>query len=37
MEQMSANIKQNSDNALQTEKIATQAAQDAEETGKLVV
>ncbi len=36
IEEMSANIKQNADNALQTEKIALQAAQDAQEGGKAV-
>ncbi|WP_045215230.1 methyl-accepting chemotaxis protein [Desulfonatronovibrio magnus] len=36
MEEMAANIKQNTDNAAQTEKIAIQAARDAEEGGKVV-
>ena len=36
MEQMAANIKQNTDNAAQTEKMAIQAARDAEEGGKVV-
>jgi PAS domain S-box-containing protein len=36
MEQMSASIQQNADNSLQTEKIAMQAANDAEESGKAV-
>ncbi|MFW5730762.1 MAG: methyl-accepting chemotaxis protein [Desulfonatronovibrionaceae bacterium] len=36
MEQMASNIKQNTDNAAQTEKIAIQAAKDAEEGGKVV-
>ncbi len=36
MEQMGANIKQNADNALQTEKIALQAAHDAREGGSAV-
>ncbi|MBF0309376.1 MAG: HAMP domain-containing protein [Magnetococcales bacterium] len=36
MEQMSGNIQQNTDNAQQTEKIARQAAQDAEEGGRSV-
>jgi methyl-accepting chemotaxis protein len=36
MEQMGANIKQNNDNALQTEKIALKAAEDAQEGGKAV-
>ena len=37
MEQMGANIQQNADNAAQTEKIATKAARDAEESGQSVV
>jgi methyl-accepting chemotaxis protein len=37
MEQMVANIRQNSDNAMQTEKIAVKAAEDAREGGKAVV
>jgi methyl-accepting chemotaxis protein len=36
MEQMGANIRQNSDNALQTEKIALKSAEDAAEGGKAV-
>lgn len=36
MEQMVANIRQNTNNAFQTEKIATQAAQDAQESGQAV-
>jgi methyl-accepting chemotaxis protein len=36
IEQMNANIRQNADNALQTEKIATQAAQNAQEGGNAV-
>ncbi|MEO5376826.1 MAG: methyl-accepting chemotaxis protein [Magnetococcus sp. DMHC-6] len=36
MEQMSSNIQQNTDNAQQTEKIAVQAAADAQEGGKAV-
>ena len=36
MEQMSSNIQQNTDNSQQTEKIASQAASDAEEGGKAV-
>jgi methyl-accepting chemotaxis protein len=36
MEQMAANIRQNADNALQTEKIAIKSAQDAQEGGKAV-
>jgi methyl-accepting chemotaxis protein len=36
MEQMSANIKQNADNAAQTEKIARQSAKDAEASGEAV-
>jgi methyl-accepting chemotaxis protein len=36
MEQMAANIKQNADNASQTEKIARQSAKDAEVSGDAV-
>jgi methyl-accepting chemotaxis protein len=36
MEQMAANIKQNADNAGQTEKIARQSAKDAETSGEAV-
>jgi methyl-accepting chemotaxis protein len=36
MEQMAANIRQNADNALQTEKIAVKAAEDARESGQAV-
>jgi methyl-accepting chemotaxis protein len=36
MEQMASNIKQNTDNAITTEKIAQKAANDAEEGGKAV-
>jgi methyl-accepting chemotaxis protein len=36
MEQMASNIKQNADNAGQTEKIARQAAKDAEASGQAV-
>jgi len=36
MEQMTVNIRQNADNAMQTEKIALQAAQDAQEGGDAV-
>ena len=36
MEQMSSNIQNNTDNAQQTEKIAAQAASDAEEGGEAV-
>ena len=36
MEQMVANIRQNTDNALQTEKIAVKAAEDAKKAGKSV-
>jgi len=36
MEEMAANIRQNSDNALQTEKIAIQAATDAQRSGEAV-
>ena len=37
MEQMSSNIKQNADNAQQTDKIATKSAKDAQESGKSVL
>ncbi|MFA6011006.1 MAG: PAS domain-containing protein [Desulfobacteraceae bacterium] len=37
MEQMAANIRQNSENARQTEKIAVQAASDAEKGGEAVL
>ena len=37
MEQMTANIKQNADNAQQTEKIAIKSAQDAKEGGNAVI
>jgi methyl-accepting chemotaxis protein len=37
MEEMVANIRQNADNALQTEQIAMQAAGDARESGQAVV
>jgi methyl-accepting chemotaxis protein len=37
MEEMVSNIRQNADNAQQTEKIALKAAQDAKEGGKAVV
>ncbi|MBI9105416.1 MAG: HAMP domain-containing protein [Spirochaetales bacterium] len=37
MEQMGANIQQNADNAMQTEKIAQQAAEDANDGGKVVL
>ncbi|RAI16182.1 methyl-accepting chemotaxis protein, partial [Rhodoblastus acidophilus] len=37
MEEMAANIKQNADNAAQTEKIARQSAKDAELSGEAVV
>ncbi len=37
MEQMSANIRQSADNASQTEQIAHKAAQDADDSGKVVV
>ena len=37
MEQMVANIRQNADNALQTEKIAAQAANDAQASGQAVM
>lgn len=36
MEEMGSNIQQNADNAMETEKIAQKAAQDAEESGKAV-
>jgi methyl-accepting chemotaxis protein-1 (serine sensor receptor) len=36
MEQMSANIRQSADNAGQTEQIAHKAAQDADDSGKVV-
>ena len=36
MEEMVSNIKQNADNALQTDKIATKSAKDAQESGKSV-
>ena len=36
MEEMAANIKQNADNAMQTEKIAQNAAEKANESGKAV-
>jgi methyl-accepting chemotaxis protein len=36
IEQMNANIRQNAENALQTEKIATQAANDDQEGGNAV-
>jgi methyl-accepting chemotaxis protein len=36
MEQMAANIRQNADNAMQTEKIAIKSAQDAKEGGQAV-
>jgi methyl-accepting chemotaxis protein len=36
IEEMTANIRMNADNALQTEKIAIRAARDAEEGGKAV-
>jgi methyl-accepting chemotaxis protein len=36
MEEMASNIRQNADNAMQTEKIARQAAQDASDGGKAV-
>jgi methyl-accepting chemotaxis protein len=36
MEEMAANIKQNADNAAQTEKIARQSAIDAETSGAAV-
>jgi methyl-accepting chemotaxis protein len=37
MEQMAANIRQNADNANQTEKISREAAEDAKESGVAVV
>ena len=37
MEQMTANIRQNAENALQTEKIAIKASNDAKEGGQAVV
>ena len=37
MEEIAANIQQNADNALQTEKIAVQTAQDAKISGEAVV
>jgi len=37
MEQMSANIRQTADNALQTEKIAVKSAHDAQEGGRAVI
>jgi methyl-accepting chemotaxis protein len=37
MEEMVSNIKQNADNAQQTERIATKSANDAQESGKSVV
>ncbi len=36
VEQMAANIRSNTDNAMETEKIATKAAQDAKEGGEAV-
>ena len=36
-QQMSANIRQNADNAMQTEKIAVKSARDAQEGGKAVI
>lgn len=36
MEEMSGNIRQNADNALQTERLAVQAAEDAEQGGEAV-
>jgi methyl-accepting chemotaxis protein len=36
MEEMAANIRQNTDNAVQTEQIALQAARDAEASGHIV-
>jgi hypothetical protein len=36
MEEMAANIKQNADNASQTEKISKQSAKDAEASGNAV-
>jgi len=37
MEEMTSNIRQNADNALQTEKIAVKSAEDAEEGGRTVM
>jgi methyl-accepting chemotaxis protein len=37
MEEMSSNIKQNADNAQQTDKIANKSAKDAQESGKSVL
>ncbi len=37
MEQMVTNIRQNADNAVQTEAIAVKAATDAQESGQAVV
>jgi methyl-accepting chemotaxis protein len=37
MEEMSSNIKQNADNAAQTDKIANKSAKDAQESGKSVL
>jgi methyl-accepting chemotaxis protein len=37
MEQMASNIKQNADNAAQTDKIANKSATDAQESGKSVL
>ena len=37
MEQMSSNIKQNAENAQQTQSIAVKAAQDAKEGGEAVI
>ncbi len=37
MEQISANIRQSADNASQTEQIAHKAAQDADDSGKVVI
>jgi methyl-accepting chemotaxis protein len=37
MEQMASNIRQNTDNAMQTEKIAVKSASDAKEGGKAVM
>jgi len=36
IEEMTANIRQNADNSLQTEKIATKAAEDAQQGGRAV-
>ena len=36
MDQMTANIRQNADNAIQTEQIATKASEDAQRSGKAV-